>query len=47
MEYDRITITLPTELLEKFRKYCEENAMKVSTRIAKLIKKDLDLQQQD
>lgn len=40
--YERITITLPKELLKKFRKYCEENAINMSGRIAKFIEKDLE-----
>lgn len=39
--YERITITLPKELLKKFRKYCEENAINMSGKIAKLIEKEI------
>jgi len=37
----KLTITLPEELLEDFRHYCKENGMHKSTRIAVLIKKDI------
>lgn len=42
MEYKKITITLPEQILKKYRKFCEENGMKLSNRIAVLIKKDID-----
>ena len=41
IKYERITITLPKELLKKFRKFCEENAINMSGRIAKLIERDI------
>ena len=41
IKYERITITLPQKILEKFRKFCEENAINMSGRIAKLIEKDI------
>jgi len=40
-KYKRITISLPKGLLEKFRKFCGENAINMSGRIAKLIEKDI------
>jgi len=39
--YERISITIPKELLKKFRKYCEENSVNMSGKISKLIEKDL------
>ena len=33
----RITITVEEETFERFRRYCSENAMKVSSRIEKFI----------
>ena len=40
-EYKRVTITLPTDLLKQYQKYCEEEGMNLSSRIAVLLKKDL------
>jgi len=42
MEYKKITITLPQQILKKYKEFCEENGMKISNRIAILIKKDLE-----
>ena len=39
--YKRITITLPKTLLDEFRRFCEENAINMSGKIAKLIEKEL------
>ena len=39
--YERISITIPKELLKKFRKFCEDNAINMSGRISKLIEKDI------
>ena len=39
--YKKITITLPKEVFEKFKEYCREEGMNVSSRIAVLIMKDL------
>lgn len=39
--YERISITLPKELLKKFRKFCEDNAINMSGKISKLIEKEL------
>ena len=39
--YERISITIPKELLKKFRKYCEENAINMSGKIAKLIDQEI------
>lgn len=40
--YERISITIPKELLKKFRKFCEDNAINMSGRISKLIEKDIN-----
>ncbi len=37
----RIDITLEEILIEKFRKYCKKEGMKISTRIELLISKDM------
>ena len=39
--YERISITIPKELLKKFRKFCEDNAINMSGRTSKLIEKDI------
>ena len=39
--YERISITIPKDLLKKFRKFCEENAINMSGRISKLIEKEI------
>jgi metal-responsive CopG/Arc/MetJ family transcriptional regulator len=39
--FQKLTITLPDELLKEFKNYCEEEGMNLSSRIAILIKKDL------
>lgn len=41
-EYQKLTITLPINLLKEFRKFCENNGINLSSRIAILIKKDLE-----
>jgi metal-responsive CopG/Arc/MetJ family transcriptional regulator len=41
-KYDRLNITLPKELLKKFKEFCEKNGINLSSRIAILIKKDLE-----
>jgi len=41
-KYERINITLPAELLKKFKKFCENNGINLSSRIAILIKEDLE-----
>ena len=41
-KYTRLNITLPTELLEEFDKYCQMEGMMLSSRIAVLIKRDLE-----
>ncbi|MFW6026135.1 MAG: ribbon-helix-helix domain-containing protein [Candidatus Woesearchaeota archaeon] len=40
--YERLTITLPEELLKEFREHCKENAINMSGKIAKLIEDYLD-----
>jgi len=40
-QYARINITLPKELLNRFQKYCKEEGMTISSRIAVLIKRDI------
>jgi metal-responsive CopG/Arc/MetJ family transcriptional regulator len=40
--YDRLNITLPKELLKKFKEYCEKEGMNMSSRISVLIKRDLE-----
>lgn len=41
-KYTRLNITLPSDLLQEFEKYCESQGMFLSPRIAVLIKKDLE-----
>lgn len=41
-EYKRVTITLPKELFEKYQKYCGEEGMNLSSRIAVLLRRDLE-----
>jgi metal-responsive CopG/Arc/MetJ family transcriptional regulator len=41
-EYERLNITLPKNLLESFREFCEKNGINLSSRISILIKKDLE-----
>lgn len=40
-KYKRLNITLPEDLLRKFRGYCKKEGMNLSSRIAVLIKKEL------
>ena len=40
-EYQRLNITLPKKLLNKFRKFCEKEGMALSKRISILIEKEL------
>ena len=40
--FKRVTITLPLELLEAYQRFCEKEGMNLSSRIAVLIKKDLE-----
>jgi metal-responsive CopG/Arc/MetJ family transcriptional regulator len=40
-KYQKLTITLPKDLLDEFRKFCEKNGINLSSRIAILIKEDL------
>ena len=41
-QYIRLNITLPSDLLEKFNEFCESQGMMLSSRIAVLIRKDLE-----
>ena len=41
-KYTRLNITLPTGLLNEFVEYCDKSGMSLSSRIAVLIKKDLE-----
>jgi metal-responsive CopG/Arc/MetJ family transcriptional regulator len=43
-EYQRIDITLPKELLKKFKAFCKAQGMKPSPRIAVLLRDDLEAQ---
>lgn len=40
-EYQKLTITLPEDLLKRFREFCQNNGINLSSRIAILIKEDL------
>ena len=40
----RISITLPQKTFKEFRKYCEDNSLKISTKVAELIKKFMEKQ---
>lgn len=41
-QYERLNITLPKKLLDDFKKFCEFNGINLSSRIAILIKEDLE-----
>lgn len=40
-DFGRITLTIPKNTLDKFKKYCEENAFNISAKITKMIEKEL------
>jgi len=40
-KYQKLTITLPEEILKDFKKFCDNNGINLSGRIAILIKEDL------
>jgi len=40
-KYERINITLPQDVLEKFREFCKKNGINMSSRISLLVEKDL------
>jgi|TARA_B100001971_G_C17978257_1_gene425953 metal-responsive CopG/Arc/MetJ family transcriptional regulator len=40
-KYERITITLPQDVLQKFREFCKRNGINMSSRISLLVEKDL------
>ena len=37
----KITLTVDKEIFNKFREQCEEDGMKISSRVSKLMEKDL------
>jgi len=41
-EYQKLTITLPEDLLKSFREFCLKNGINLSSRIAILVKDDLE-----
>jgi len=41
-KYRRLNITLPDDLLTQFEEFCEKEGMMLSSRIAVLIRKDLE-----
>ncbi|MCX8159184.1 MAG: hypothetical protein N3D20_02760 [Candidatus Pacearchaeota archaeon] len=41
-KYQKLTITLPEDLLKGFKEFCEKNGINLSSRIAILIKEDLE-----
>ena len=41
-QYARLNITLPLDILKKFEEYCEKEGMMLSSRIAVLIRHDLE-----
>ena len=40
--YKKLTITLPEIILKEVRKFCEDNGINLSSRIAIIIKEDLE-----
>ncbi len=42
IEYERVNITLPKKILNEFKEFCQNNGINISSRIAILIKKDLE-----
>jgi len=40
-KYQKLTITLPEDILEEFKQFCKSNGINLSSRIAILIKEDL------
>jgi len=42
VEYERINITLPKKILSEFKEFCRNNGINISSRIAILIKSDLE-----
>lgn len=41
-KYQKLTITLPEDLLKQFREFCDKNGINLSSRIAVLVKEDLE-----
>lgn len=44
-EYEKITITIPKDVMKEFRNFCARHAINMSGRISKLIEKDLEINQ--
>jgi hypothetical protein len=42
-QYERVDVTLPSALLAQFRERCNAQGMKLSSRIAVLVRKDLEV----
>lgn len=42
IEYERVNITLPKKILSEFKEFCQNNGINISSRIAILIKNDLE-----
>jgi len=42
MEFKKITLTIPENILEKYKHYCNENGMNVSKKVAILMRNDLN-----
>ncbi|MFH0831297.1 MAG: plasmid partition protein ParG [archaeon] len=40
-KYERINITLPEEVLKRFKEFCKKNGINMSSRISVLIEEDL------
>lgn len=40
-KFERLTITIPKDLLKNFKEYCKDNAINMSAKITKLIKKEM------
>lgn len=41
-KYERINITLPKEVLKRFKEFCKRNGINMSARISILIEGDLE-----
>lgn len=41
-KYVKVTISLPEEILSKYWEYCEREGMTLSSRLAVLMKRDLE-----
>jgi len=40
-KYPKVTISLPEDILQDYKKFCKINGMNISSRIAILLRKDL------